>query len=184
VGVNLTRTAIVTTALNLLDTYGLPDMSMRRIASVLSVQPSALYWYFDSKQELLAAVADAILEDLPRFHGGDLTRLRLWAARLHALLMNHRNGAELVWSVLCLTPWESGIGFQVEEELTQSGLSPAASRTAAQGILHLVLGHAFDDDQRQQAAQLNLAPGPSPDSPKDLDDMVAVFVAGIEAHSW
>jgi len=182
VGVNLTRDAIVTTAVNLLDTYGLPDVSMRRIASTLGVQPSALYWHFASKQDLLAGIADVILADLPPYSGGDLTRLPLWTARLHALLLSHRDGAELVWSVLCLREWQCGIGYQVEQGLIESGLDQNLAHAGAQGILHLVLGHAFDEDQRRQAVRLGVAPASSsPDSATVLDDAVAIFVAGLQA---
>jgi len=180
--VNLTKEAIITTALNILDSYGLPDVSMRRIASSLGVQPSALYWHFSSKQDLLAGIADVILADLPPYSGSDLTRLPLWAARLHALLLNHRDGAELVWSVLAIRDWGTGIGFSIEQGLLGSGLTPGMARAGAQGILHLVLGHAFDEDQRRQAVRLKVIPaGSSPDSAKVLDDAVAIFVAGLQA---
>jgi len=45
----------------LLDELGLPDLTMRRLASTLEVQPSALYWHFPNKQALLASVADQII---------------------------------------------------------------------------------------------------------------------------
>ena len=181
-GVNLTKEAIVTTALNILDSYGLPDVSMRRIASTLGVQPSALYWHFASKQDLLAGIADVILADLPPYTGGDLTRLPLWAARFHALLTSHRDGAELVWSVLAIRDWETGIGYSVEQGLCRSGLPPAVARAGAQGILHLVLGHAFDEDQHRQAVRLRVIPeSASATSATVLDDSVAIFVAGLEA---
>jgi len=170
------------TALTILDSYGLPDVSMRRIASTLGVQPSALYWHFASKQDLLAGIADVILADLPPYCGSDLTRLSLWAARLHALLLSHRDGAELVWSVLAIRDWETGIGYPVEQGLQESGLAPDIAHAGAQGILHLVLGHAFDEDQRRQAVRLKVIPaGSSPDSAKTLDDAVAIFVAGLQA---
>ena len=178
---NLTKEAIITTALTILDSYGLQDVSMRRIASTLGVQPSALYWHFLSKQDLLAGIADAILADLPPYSGSDLTRLPLWAARLHALLLSHRDAAELVWSVLAIRDWESGIGYPVEQGLRQSGLTPDMARAGAQGILHLVLGHGFDEDQRRQAVRLKVIPESPHDSVTTLDDAVAIFVAGLEA---
>ncbi len=55
------RSDIVERAVGILDMYGLPDMSMRRIASELGLQPSALYHHFANKQVLLAAVADELL---------------------------------------------------------------------------------------------------------------------------
>ncbi|MGZ8727117.1 MAG: TetR/AcrR family transcriptional regulator, partial [Aeromicrobium sp.] len=44
------RTDIVERAIGVLDQYGLADLSMRRIAAELGVQPSALYHHFANKQ--------------------------------------------------------------------------------------------------------------------------------------
>ncbi|MCL2784695.1 MAG: TetR family transcriptional regulator [Propionibacteriaceae bacterium] len=181
---NLTRDQIVTAALGILDAYGLPDVSMRRIGSTLGVQPSALYWHFTSKQELLAAMAEVILGDLPQFSHGDFSRIAPWAARFHALLTRHKDGAELVWSVLCLGTWEDSIGYQVEQGLCACGVRAEFARTGAAGILHLVLGRAFDDDQRAQAVRLGVVCEPdSSDRAQALDDAIAIFVAGLQARS-
>ena len=165
----------------ILDAYGLPDLSMRRLASALGVQPSALYWHFENKQALLAALADQMLAGLPPFDGTDWPAgLRLWASRLHALIRRHRDGAELVSSVLALRPWVDGPGAEVERGLVAAGLDPAPAHAAATGILHLVLGHAFDEEQRQRAAELGVTPcGPPPDSAAVLNEAVALLVTGL-----
>ena len=53
-------------ALQLLDEYGLPDLTMRNLATALGIQPSALYWHFPNKQALLAAVSAKILAPVTR----------------------------------------------------------------------------------------------------------------------
>ncbi|MDR0783452.1 MAG: TetR family transcriptional regulator, partial [Propionibacteriaceae bacterium] len=179
---NLSQDQIVATACTILNTYGLADVSMRRIAANLGVQPSALYWHFASKQALLDAIAAVILADLPAFSGGDLTRVRLWAARFHALLSKYRDGAELVWSALTCKDWQAGIGYQLEQGLIEAGVSPQRAHGAATGILNLVLGQAFDDDQRRQAARLGVNPTPVGAPTADtLDDAVGLLVAGLAA---
>lgn len=60
--VQLNRELILTAAFGILDSYGLGDLSMRRLARNLDVAPGALYWHFPSKQILLGAVADRILQ--------------------------------------------------------------------------------------------------------------------------
>ena len=177
---NLSRQAILTTALAILDQYGLPDLSMRRIASSLGVQPGALYWHFASKQDLLAAMADAILDSLPPATGGT-EELRDWAQHLDSILLAHHDGAELVWSVQCLRPWQAGLGFPVEQALVAAGVSPGQARAGAEGLLHLVLAHAFDQDQRRQAIRLNVVPSEPSDPAPALGDTVAIFVAGLQA---
>lgn len=57
----LNRELILHAAFGILDTYGLGDLSMRRLARSLDVAPGALYWHFPSKQALLGAIADQIL---------------------------------------------------------------------------------------------------------------------------
>ncbi|MDO4914056.1 TetR/AcrR family transcriptional regulator [Corynebacterium sp.] len=60
----LTTTAIITSALNILHEYGLGDLTIRRLARTLDVAPAALYWHFPNKQALLGGVADELLSPL------------------------------------------------------------------------------------------------------------------------
>jgi AcrR family transcriptional regulator len=60
----LTRGQIIDAALDILRSYGLADLSMRRLARDLGVQPGALYWHVKNKQELLGVLAERILADV------------------------------------------------------------------------------------------------------------------------
>ncbi|NUR85911.1 MAG: helix-turn-helix transcriptional regulator, partial [Nonomuraea sp.] len=53
---SLDRELIVRTALRLLDEVGLEKLSLRRLAKELGAHPTALYWHFSGKQELLDAM--------------------------------------------------------------------------------------------------------------------------------
>src|SRR5690606_16017917 len=90
------RQSIIDRTLGLLDDVGLPDLSMRRLATELDVQPSALYWHFESKQELLGAVADRILLTVP--DPDDRTPLMRTATAVRDALLAYRDGAEVVLS--------------------------------------------------------------------------------------
>lgn len=57
----LHREAIIDAATTLLNTYGLADVTMRRVASSLGVAPGALYWHIANKQALIAALAEDII---------------------------------------------------------------------------------------------------------------------------
>ena len=59
----LERDGVVRVALRLLDEWGLDGLSLRRLAAELGVKAPALYWYFESKQELLDEMAEAMLEE-------------------------------------------------------------------------------------------------------------------------
>ncbi len=172
---------MLTEALSILDQYGLADLTMRRLASNLGVQPGALYWHFANKQTLLDAVAAEILAGLPQLRGGDwATAVKLWAARLHALLRAHRSGAEVVSGALALRPWEESPAAMVAAYLTERGIESDTARAFASGLLHLVLGHAAWEEQAAQLAELGIKEGGLPsDSTALLDDAVAMLTAGL-----
>ncbi|MDR1808443.1 MAG: hypothetical protein LBR33_11125, partial [Propionibacteriaceae bacterium] len=81
--------------------------------------------------------------------------------------------------VLALRPWEEGPGAAVAADLVTAGLGPDEARAAATGVLYLVLGYAFDEDQRAHAQALGVAAGPGPDSAVILDQAVALVTAGL-----
>ena len=63
----LSRAAITGAGLEILDIYGLGDLSMRRVADTLGVQAGALYYHVPNKQSLLAALADEVATLASRF---------------------------------------------------------------------------------------------------------------------
>lgn len=58
----MNREAVITEALSLLDEVGLDAVSTRRLAKRLNVEQPSLYWYFRTKKDLLAAMAEAAME--------------------------------------------------------------------------------------------------------------------------
>lgn len=139
------RDSVARSALALLDEVGLADLSMRRIAARLDLQPSALYWHFTSKQELLAELADRITASIPRGSDGVLATAR----GIRDALFTHRDGAELVLSTYALQLGSSHAQAALTEALQADGAPDAADRGVA--ILHFVLGHATLVQQRMHA---------------------------------
>lgn len=179
-GMAISRDEVLTAAMGILDTYGLGDLTMRRLATSLGVQAGALYWHFANKQTLLDALGEQILAGLPAVSRGDWrASVQVWAARLHALLRRHRSGAELVSGVLALRDWDASPARDVEALLLSVGLAPATARAAANGLLDLVLGHAASEEQQAQLAELGLRPPVEDDQAGLLDEAVSIFVAGI-----
>ena len=60
---SLDRATVVQTALELLKRVGLDGLTTRRLADELGVKSPALYWHFHNKQELLDAMADALIRE-------------------------------------------------------------------------------------------------------------------------
>ncbi|KJL18995.1 TetR family transcriptional regulator [Microbacterium azadirachtae] len=170
------REHIVGVALDLLDRFGLPDLTMRRLATELDVQASALYWHFDSKQDLLAAVSDRILARIPEPSAGlDL----LAAARaVRDALLTHRDGAEVVMSSAALRP-----GPSRAQDVLRSALPGDVDDAdlAATAVLQFVLGHTTLVQQRMHGESHGAA-----STAGALDDRAtdaAVFEAGISLIS-
>src|ERR1700704_1331822 len=61
---DLSRSAIVERALSVMDAEGPDAVTIRRIAQEFGVTPMALYWHVANKDELLAAMGDALLADV------------------------------------------------------------------------------------------------------------------------
>lgn len=174
-----TREDVTRAALSILDELGLPDLTMRRLAAVLNVQPSALYWHFENKQTLLAAVSDSILaQQRPAAQTDD------WRADLHSearalrdALLAYRDGAEVVSSTLAL-----GLGGDQAEErlaaaITRGGFDERISAAAARAVLHFILGHVSREQQHLQASSLGAAHEPA--GPLDDEDSAGGFEFGI-----
>ncbi|WP_435745294.1 TetR family transcriptional regulator [Microbacterium sp. PMB16] len=169
------RDSVARTALGLLDEVGLADLSMRRIAARLDVQPSALYWHFASKQELLAELADRITSSIPGPEADVLTTARGIRDALYA----YRDGAELVLSTHALRLGASPAQTALATELGRSGADDVDERAAA--ILHFVLGHATLVQQRMHADSHGaLLDGGRADVTAGLD---RVFDLGVTAIS-
>ena len=88
----LTRGQIVEAGLRILDSWGLGDLSMRRIADELGVKAGALYYHMPNKQSLLAGIADVILTPVAVPDAtGTGEWLRDWSHNLRGALLAHRD---------------------------------------------------------------------------------------------
>lgn len=176
------RSDVVARAVDVLDRYGLGDLSMRRLGAELGVQPSALYHHFATKQLLLAAVADEVLARGPR-PAPDGPWDEQVAATCHGLrdaMLAYRDGAELVATVHAF-----GLGARAPYDdlataLGGAGLAPDLVPVAARTLLHFVLGHVTDEQTHLQAGSAGaIADGPRPTS--DFARGLGIVVDGIRA---
>ncbi|BDZ38098.1 putative transcriptional regulator, TetR family protein [Microbacterium suwonense] len=166
---------MVDAALRLLDDVGLPDLSMRRLATELEVQPSALYWHFSSKQELLAAVADRILATVPEPDPAlPLTQV---AVAIRDALLAFRDGAEVVMSTYAL---RLGARRAQDSLLAALGGTSTADESAADAIFEFILGHSMLLQQRMHAQSIGAVLADAADPTARSED---VFAAGIGAFA-
>ncbi len=170
------RDDVVRTALAVLDTHGLADLTMRRLAAELDVRPSALYHHVPSKQVLLAAVADEVLRRGPRVEvaGPAATwpvRLVGVCAALREALLAYRDAAELVSTVVAFGLGADRPYADLVAVLDDAGLPETLAPTAARTLLHFVLGHTLDEQTHLQAG----AAGAISDAPRPGSD----FAVGL-----
>lgn len=174
------RADVVDRAIEVLDAYGLADLTMRRLGAELGVQPSALYHHFANKQTLLAAVADEIL-----VRGRRRARPDAWDARAVAVcaelrdaMLAYRDGAEVVATVHAF-----GLGAQAPyddlvDALVDGGIDEELTVVAARTLLHFVFGHVADEQTHLQAGSAG-AIGDQPRDHSDFELGLALVMDGI-----
>lgn len=90
----LSREQIVQTALKLIDSEGLEQFSTRRLAAALGVRGPSLYNYFETKDDLLHAVANDVIAqvDITMLGQADWRdALQAWARSYRSVLAAHPN---------------------------------------------------------------------------------------------
>lgn len=175
------RSDIVQRALAVLDTYGLADLTMRRLGAELGVQPSALYHHFSNKQTLLAAVADEILARGRRPRAQGLAwdgRVRATCGELRDAMLAYRDGAEVVATVHAFGLGADAPRRELEQALADGGFPPTLGRTAARTLLHFVFGHVSEEQTHLQAGSAGAIEG-APREASDFDLGLGIVVDGI-----
>lgn len=168
-----TRDDVVETALRILDEFGLADLSMRRLAGVLEVQPSALYWHVPNKQTLLALVADQIIDraaTVDHAVAGDWKAITLAESiAIRDALLAFRDGAEVVSSTLALGLGADGALARIRVGIDAVCPDVEMARIASESILFLILGQVWHEQQRMQADSLGVVSPAVAADPADLN---------------
>lgn len=150
----LHRSDVVAKAAQILDDFGIADLTMRRLARELNVSPGALYWHFADKQELLGAVADRLLTPsgaaLPDGDWPD--RIVALCTGLRNALLSSTDGAELVSASFSAgrSAELSRIVDALAVAAADSGLGADDAELAARTVIYYVLGFTADEQSRMQ----------------------------------
>ena len=173
------KTDVLQAAIELLDSVGLPDLTMRRLAATLDVQPSALYWHFANKQSLLAEVSNTIVNFAKPVGAGKTWQetATLEALALRDALLAFRDGAEVVSSTLAL-----GLGADHALEKLENAIAVTdreLARAAAESILFLVLGQVWHEQQRMQANSLGVVDNLELSGTPNLEIGIQLILSGL-----
>ncbi|MEU6080417.1 TetR/AcrR family transcriptional regulator [Streptomyces sp. NPDC047108] len=132
----LDRDKIVAATVRLLDAEGPGKFSMRRLAAELGVTAMSVYWYVDTKDDLLELALDAVAGEieLPGGDDGD------WRSQLVSLAVQYRN-------LMVAHPWVS----RLVGEYLNVGPNAMAFSTAAQRVMR---SSGLSDEQLPGALSL------------------------------
>ena len=181
---------VVDAATTLLDSFGIADLTMRRLARELDVSPGALYWHFANKQQLLGAVSDRILEPVGDVPSSWQDRVAGICGRLRDALLSHTDGAELVSA--SFAAGQSQAMAQIVARLTDAAADARVdlshAELAARTVVYYVLGFTADEQSRLQwdAAGAELPDGQSviaDDANGRFRFGLRLLIDGIAAHS-
>jgi TetR/AcrR family transcriptional regulator, tetracycline repressor protein len=149
----LSRAAIVDRALEVIDVDGPDAVTIRRLAQEFDVTPMALYWHVANKDELLAAMGDALLAEVtpPAADGSWSTQLRSVVESLVAALGRHPAAAHLAMPRILVCDAGRQLSETTLALLQQAGFTVQQSadlaRTALQTAMMLVVQHPGKESQ-------------------------------------
>jgi TetR/AcrR family tetracycline transcriptional repressor len=151
----LDREEVVEGALALLDKVGYEALTMRRLAQALGVQAGAIYWHFKNKQELVDAMADAMMAGLLTvpLEGSWEDQLRELTRRSAAALLKRRDAARLSSQALKPGPNSLEFGEAMLRIIAASGRSSEAALWTASVVGYYLLGFVTDMQAQADAVQ-------------------------------
>jgi TetR/AcrR family tetracycline transcriptional repressor len=139
----LTRERIVDAALAIVETEGVEQLSMRRLATHLDIVPTSIYWHVGGREQLLDAVVERFTERLVAAQ----VRGRTPASRVLSIARQFRDAAR-EHPHLTVVANDRGLNATVSlplqialaRELTAAGLRGRRASRAMRSIVYVVAG--------------------------------------------
>ncbi len=135
-------------ALKLLDEVGVEKVTMRALATALGVQAPSLYYYYQSRQALLDAIAETIarsaMEDIDR-HATMDELPEAMARSLRDALLKVRDGARVFSGSYSPTPSVLGFSDRLIAALVAQGRDIESAVHTAFNIVYYVVGLAIEE---------------------------------------
>lgn len=141
----LDRDRITEVTVRLLDAEGMAKFSMRsRLAAELNVTAMSVYWYVDTKDDLLELALDAVFGELelPDAESGEDWRdqLRSLATGYRALLVRHPWVSPLIGTFLNIGPHSMAFSLCVQQVIRNTGLPRHGQMGALSAVFQFVYG--------------------------------------------
>ncbi|MEU3947262.1 TetR/AcrR family transcriptional regulator [Streptomyces sp. NPDC029526] len=140
----LDRERITEVTVRLLDAEGLAKFSMRRLAAELNVTAMSVYWYVDTKDDLLELALDAAFGELvlpdPAADEDWREQLRALAKEYRGLLARHPWLSPLAGSFLNIGPNALAFSGAVQQVIRRTGLPADGVTGAIAAVFQFVYG--------------------------------------------
>ncbi|MFF9346476.1 TetR family transcriptional regulator [Streptomyces sp. NPDC014734] len=138
----LDRERIIATSVRLLDAEGLGKFSMRRLAAELGVTAMSLYWYVDSKDDLLELALDSVYSEIrpPREDAHWHDRLRELAGEYRDLLVRHIWVSPLAGHFLNIGPHAMLVSYAIQDVIRATELPADRQAGAIAAVFQFVYG--------------------------------------------
>lgn len=138
---------IVDATVRLLDAEGLAKFSMRRLAAELGVTAMSVYWYVDTKDDLLELALDSVMGEMRLPDEADADRdwrdhLRSLAGEYRALLTGHPWVARLLGMYINIGPHSMAFSNASMRVMKESGLSLEQITGGLSAVFQFVYGFA------------------------------------------
>lgn len=140
----LSKERIRDAALAMIDDDGLAALTMRRLAQRLGVQASSLYSHYPTKDEVLDAIANAIVADVDTsgFRDGWRQGLLTWARSYRDALSAHPGAVPLIAAGTGNREQFLAMANAVHGGLVGAGWPPRRATEISGAIKYLVIGAA------------------------------------------
>ena len=141
----LDRDRITGATVRLLDAEGMPKFSMRRLAAELNVTAMSVYWYVDTKDDLLELALDAAFGELPlpdpESDEDWRDQLRTLAREYRSLLVRHPWLSPLAGTFLNIGPNSLAFSRVVQQVIRKTDLPAAGLTGAISAVFQFVYGY-------------------------------------------
>ncbi|MFJ8110093.1 TetR/AcrR family transcriptional regulator [Streptomyces sp. NPDC096132] len=160
----LGRERITEVTVRLLDAEGLAKFSMRRLAAELNVTAMSVYWYVDTKDDLLELALDAAFGGLELPDTGDegedwRDQLRTLARTYRAVLVRHPWLSPLAGTFLNIGPNNLAFSRAVQQVVRRTGLPTHGLAAAISSVFQFVYGFGtIEGHFRARSTSVGLTP--------------------------
>ena len=155
----LDRAAVAAAALRILDEEGAAAMTMRRIATSLDVEAASLYGHVESKDDLVDAVLDRVLDEVELPERTDDARADLIASfgAYRRALIAHPAAGPMLTRRANRSPAQVRLIVRAMELLEAGGLSERGRVDAQVTLAAYVLGFVLQEVGRSTATPTRVA---------------------------